>query len=456
MHFRIDIERVQPIRRLSFQIDLDRHGLLCIVGKNGTGKTTLAKAIMNLALADTFVRTSADGVFDSSSTIHYWIDDHEYLFIYDAALRSITTKKLILPHHKALVSVEMPAPHGQRFTFFRTLADSDDDIRRAIVLGQYEKPAGLIEFLSRIYGERRFEDLLEVQFRGGVCCCFVKPDQRYIREDYFSSGEYFLISLYRKVLKGTPLVLIDEIDISLDANAQAQLAEQLRWLCIQHRVKVVFTSHSLALMQTLEPGELHYLERTETETVLAPTSFNVVKSLMFGFKGWDKYILTEDEVLKQFLEYVISRYCSPTFFSYQIIHASGQGQATGLMNRNIQYQFLGPAANVITVLDGDQYRPTPPRGVYYIPLPDVEKALWDEYRHPAFAHTFEGGDRLHYKPLYRRFTTDKSLSPEEIFKLLCDRHDAGVDQFAQGLRAFLCRPKTSHPPEKLAPHTPPR
>ena len=60
-------------------------------------------------------------------------------------------------------------------------------------------------------------------------------------------------------------------------------------------------------MQTLEPGELHYLERTEAETVLTPMSFNAVKSLMFGFKGWDKYILTEDEELKQLLEYVIHR-----------------------------------------------------------------------------------------------------------------------------------------------------
>jgi ABC-type Mn2+/Zn2+ transport system ATPase subunit len=440
MRLCVEINRVRPIVSLNFEVDLDRHGLLCIVGKNGAGKTTLAKAIMNLALADTFVRTSADGVFDSTSRIRYLVDKDEYLFTYDAALRSISTKKLVPAHHKALVSVEMPAPHGQRFTFFRTLADTDDDIRRAVVLKQYQSPVGLIDFLSNIYGENRFNDLIEVQFRGGVCCCFVQPDQRYIREDYFSSGEYFLINLYRKVLKGTRLVVIDEIDISLDANAQARLAEQLRLLCIQHRVKVVFTSHSLALMQTLEPGELHYLERTETQTTLTPMSFNAVKSLMFGFKGWDRYILTEDEVLKQFLEYVISRYCSPTFFSYQIIHASGQGQATGLMNRNGQYQFLGPTEHVITILDGDQSRPNPPRQVHYIPLADVEKALWDEYRHPDFVHAFEGGESLHCKPLYRRLTRDKRLSPEEIFELLCDRHDAEINRFAQGLKAFLCRP----------------
>jgi energy-coupling factor transporter ATP-binding protein EcfA2 len=444
MRFRIEIYQVQPLGSFSFELDLGRHRLLCIAGKNGTGKTTLAKAIMNLALADTFVRTSIDGAFESSSTIRYLLDDNEYLFTYDAALRSITTRKPILAHHKNVASVEMPAPHGQRFTFFRTLADADDDIRRSIVLRQYQKPHELIEFLSTIYGERRFDALVEVKFRGGVCCCIVKPDQRYIREDYFSSGEYFLINLYRKILKRTPLVLIDEIDISLDANAQSQLAKQLRLLCNQHKVTVVFTSHSLALMQTLEPGELHYLERTETETVLVPMSFNAVKSLMFGFKGWDKYILTEDLVLKQFLEYVINRYCSPTFFSCQIIHAGGGGQATGLMNRNTLYQFLGPATHVITVLDGDQDRPNPPQNVYCIPLHYVEKALWDEYRHPDFPHMFEGGEKLDAKELYRRFTKSKRLVAEEIFDILCNRHDIEISQFAQTLKTFLCRPQTLH------------
>ena len=440
MIFHLEIENVRPIVSLTIDIDLDCHGLLCIVGKNGSGKTTLAKAMMNLALADIFIRTSTDGIFKNSSTILYRLDEEEYIFSYDAALRSLTTKKLISTQHKELVAVELPAPHGQRFTFFRTLADNDDDIRRAVVLGQYQSPTELIGFLSNIYGDDRFVDLVEVHFSGGVCCCFVQPDQRYIREDYFSSGEYFLINLYRKVSQGTPLVVIDEIDISLDAQTQAQLAKQLRLLCHQHRVKLIFTSHSLALMQTLESHELYYLERTdEFETVLTPMSFNAVKSLMFGFEGWDRYILTEDEVLKRFLDYVIGRYCSPKFFSHRIIHMGGGGQATGFMNRNRDYQFLGPADDVISILDGDLRRPNPPRGVHYIPFLNVEQALWDEYRQPGFLHTFVGGELLHSKKLYQRFTSSKKLVPEEIFTILCDRHNTEMNHFAQTLREFLCR-----------------
>ncbi len=442
MQFRVEIRNVQPISHLVFEIDLSQHGIHCIVGKNGVGKTTLSKAIMNLALADTFIRTSSAGVFSDSSAISYTLGEQQYLFTYDPALRSISTKQPVPSHHKTVVSVELPAPHGQRFTFFRTLSEQDENIRQAVVLGRYKKPIALIEFLADIYKEQRFDHLVEIQIRRGVCCCFVFEDKRYIREDSFSSGEYFLINLYRKITQGTPLIIIDEIDISLDASTQARLAEQLRQLCAKHRSSVVFSSHSLALMQTLEPGEILYLDRDRDAgaTALTPMSFNGVKSLMFQFKGYDRHILTEDEELTLFLSYVIRRFCPPTFFSYIIIKVGGANQVTDLMRRNRKEQFFGPEAHVISILDGDQERPDLPRGTQCIPLLNVEQALWDEYRQPEFAYTFQDGEQLKPKPLYRELIRSKRLSPEEVFKILCDRHENSMRQFAQKvLTTFLCR-----------------
>jgi energy-coupling factor transporter ATP-binding protein EcfA2 len=441
MLLRVEIENVRPISHLIFEVDLSQHGIRCIVGKNGSGKTTLVKAIMNLALADTFVKTSLDSIFKSDSAVRYSVGQEQYLFTYDKGQRTVTTRKPVQPAHKALVSVEMPAPHGQRFTFFRILADQDDEIRQSVVLERYTKPTELIEFLSSIYKDHRFDELVEVQFRRGVCCCFVLPDKRYIREDYFSSGEYFVINLFRKVAQGTPLVVIDEIDVSLDASTQARLAAQLRKLCVKRKSTVVFTSHSLALMQTLEPGELHYLERDSGAgaTELLPMSFNGVKCLMFGFEGFDRYILTEDERLKQLLEYVIGRYCSPTFYSYQVIHVGGQGYIEGLMERNAQYGFLGPNENVIGVKDGDQAGNRQAARIYCLPIPNIEDALHQAYHEDDFAHKFGGGEKLYPKLLYKRITGQKLLSPQEICTLLCLRHDVAMKRFAKYLSDFLCR-----------------
>jgi predicted ATPase len=438
MRILIEIENIPPIGKYFFELDLDRPGLLGIVGGNGVGKTTLAKVLLNLAFADTFIRTASSGLIGSNSRIKYRVGDKEFTFTYDSATSSLSTRTPVPEDIKGLLGVELPAPYGKRFTFFGALAESDAEIRRAIVLGQYTRPKELIDFLSEIYGDGRFNDLVEIRLRRGIFCCFVQDNDRYLREDYFSSGEYFLIHLFRLISSGRSLIFIDEIDASLDAKAQARLSAQIRKLANSHQSKVVFTTHSLALMQTLDEGELAYLERSDGDTVMTSMSFNSVKSILFGFRGSDRYILTEDDVLKQFLEYAIKRYCQPTFFLFQIIHIGGAGQVTDLMRRNRRDQFFGPESHVISVLDGDQNRSCLPRGTFCIPLRNVEQALWDAYRRSDFLYTFNDGEKLSPKPLYNHIQKRNVLSAEKINQLLCDLHDIEMQIFANNLRGFLC------------------
>ncbi|MGM9517024.1 AAA family ATPase [Roseateles sp. DB2] len=437
---RVEIENVPPIVRYAFDVDIRTPGIVGIAGGNGTGKTTIAKALLNLSFADTFIRTSSANSVNPDSRITYRVADQEFMFEFDMSTQTITTRAPVPNAVKKLLSVELPAPHGQRFTFFGMLTEADPDIRRAIVLGQHTRPQALIDFLNAVYGDDRFNNLIEIPLRRGTCCCILLGDDRYLREDHFSSGEYFLIHLYRLISAGRPLVFIDEIDTSLDARAQAQLIPQMRILSERHRCKVVFTTHSLALMQTLDAGELAYLERTPDGMLLAPMSFNSVKSVLFGFRGFDRYILTEDEVLKAFLEYVIRRYCPPAFFSYQIIYIGGADQVTDLMRRNRSAQFFGPEAHVISVLDGDQQRQDLPRNTICIPLKNVETALWEAYRQPDFEYAFDGGNLLNAKQLHRRIQRQGNLSSEEIHRMLCDLHDDAIREFSAHLTQFLCRP----------------
>ena len=256
MHFQVEVSDVRPIRALTFSLDLDRNAPLCIVGRNGAGKTTLAKAIMNFTLADTFQRTTSAGALRATSVVRYTLDGASFEFTYDPAVSTLSTRRPVPESLRSLIAVELPIPHGQRFRSFHELSEADADIRRAIVLDHDTRPDAMIGFLTRIYGEARFEELREVRFSRGACCFYRVEDDRYVREDYFSSGEFFLVNLYRRLQSGPRLIFIDEIDISLDAAAQARLVEELRRLCTEFSVNVVFTSHSLALMQTLRAGEL--------------------------------------------------------------------------------------------------------------------------------------------------------------------------------------------------------
>ncbi|MDQ0652565.1 AAA family ATPase [Pseudomonas cedrina] len=325
MKISFQINDVQHVASANLLIDLDDNKLTCVVGKNGAGKTTLIKAIRNLYSADTFLKTSSTSIFRESSSVTYKADGVEFKFIYDNTIQALNCHTPIPDALKALIDVELPMPYGQRFNFFQSISGADDDIRKAIVLSQYVQPVELIGFLRGIYGTTKFDSLVEIKIKSESYYCLPLEEDRYIREDYLSSGEYFLISLYRKIKSKNKLVVIDEIDISLDAAAQVRLIEKLREFCSQYEVNILFTTHSLAMMRTLHEDELFYMEDLDGVTEIRPASYNYIKSILFGFKGWDKYILTEDEELKEQIEFLISKMNKDElFFNYKIIPAGGR------------------------------------------------------------------------------------------------------------------------------------
>jgi hypothetical protein len=167
---------------------------------------------------------------------------------------------------------------------------------------------------------------------------------------------------------------------------------------------------------------------------------------MFGFAGRDRYILTEDEVLNDFVQYVIRRYCPPCFYSYHVIEVGGGGQVVDLMRRNARDGFFGPVADVMAILDGDEWKKGHAKdaNTYCIPLQSVEKALWDEHQNPNFQPRVEQ-QLPGAKALFKHMTRHAILSREEIFKLLCDRYDEDMRAFAAKLEGFLCRPKNEVP-----------
>lgn len=445
MLFKVEINDVRPVKALELCLDLDRNAPLCIVGRNGAGKTTLAKAVMNFVLADTFSRTTSSGALRASSRVRYTVDDSTFDFAYDPALETLSSRQPVPRALQSSVTVELPIPHGLRFSYFRTLADADDEIRVGIILERDSRPVGLIDFLTNIYGDARFDNLREVKFSRGTCCFYRTDDGRYVREDYFSSGEFFLVNLYRRLQSGVRLIFVDEIDISLDAAAQARLVPQLRALCTQFSVNVVFTSHSLALMQSLSDGELLYLESSGDRSVLDPRSFSYVKSLMFGFHGWDRYILVEDDATKAVIGRLIANYCAPTFFSYFIIEVGGAGQTISLLQRNRTHEFLGPARAVIAILDGDQVEKAHASepGTYCMPLWTVESAFEKIYEEAGFTPKLPestyaalpvGSGRP--KGLYKVFR--RWYPQEDVIGIVCSSHYASLQEFAERvLKPFL-------------------
>lgn len=448
--FNCILSNVQHIKELSFSIDLSENQLMCIVGKNGVGKTTLIRAIKNLQSADTFTKTASPYIFNSASHIKYTIDEIEYDFKYSSQLQMIDTKSIVDDQIKNSLYVELPIPHGERFNLFQRLSEIDEELRKYISLKKYEEPNELISFLSNVYNSDRFDNLKEISIKKSKYYFILKENDFYIREDYLSSGEFFVINLYKMIQRKCKLIVIDEIDISLDASAQVNLINELRKFCTYYQVNIVFTTHSLALMKTLLDSELHYMENNKAVVTLRNASYNYVKSVLFGFKGWDRYILTEDEVLEEYLTHLITQNDSIIFFRYKIIYIGGGTNVVDLMNRNRNEQFFSSPKNVISVLDGDQNGNEAKlqycqnnKMIFFIPFQSVEKQLKEHYDRenrdglPEVSYNNRGADKKVRKSLYNSLVNE--MSKADVFSFINERKRNEVESLKKQLISFLKR-----------------
>ncbi|WP_367986542.1 ATP-dependent endonuclease [Vibrio sp. NTOU-M3] len=450
MQININVKNIQHINDFQLELDASQHGLICIVGKNGVGKTTIIKCIRNLSISDTFAKTSSDNIFSTDSEITYDLGGDAYTFNYDTSTKALELKTPIPAALRSEIDVELPIPHGNRFNFFQSISNANDAIVKAIALRTYQTPEELIELLNSIYSTDKFNALIEVQEKGSSYYALLDGDEgRYIREDYLSSGEFFVISLYRKIKSQKKLIVIDELDISLDAAAQVLLVRKLREYCQTYSVNILFTTHSLALMRTLDDGELFYLRNISGKAEISQVSYNYIKSVLFGFEGWDKYILTEDETLQGYIEYLINKFCPEVFYRYKIIYVGGGENVVDLMERNIDSTFLSSPENVICILDGDQEgkrHVTRHDNVYCIPQQSVEKDLYASYMNNDDAiprltgHHSNLGTRAPDKSLYKKLVKGQLMPIKQVYDFVTNKHQSDVDDFVSCLQAFLRNP----------------
>jgi len=442
-NFKVTIENIQHIKNFTFELDLSKNKLLAIVGKNGVGKTLLFKAIQNLITSNTFANTSNKHIFHKNSQIIYAINhNNEYIFNYNPLVETIDFKGDVEKSIKDNISIELPIPFGERFKQFQRFSEIDQDIRKGIISSQFNKPNELITLLNFIYDTDRFDNLVEIELRNKKYYAIILADNYYIREDYLSSGEYFIISIYKLIQSHCKLIAIDEIDISLDAMAQVRLIEKLRIMASQYEINLVFTTHSLGLMQTLQNDELFYMELENGMCTLENKSYNYIKSLLYGFVDYDKYLLVEDEVLKEFIEHIFKD--EKIFAKYIILPIGGADNVVKLMERNHIKQVLGKSENVMSILDGDVKNiHSGKENILFLPFESIEKDLFNAFKEETFI-TFTPEEIKKYnlqsakeKTLYKVVIREKIKTKEDIFNFLISKKQTDVEQFKNNLLRFL-------------------
>lgn len=448
--FSITIENIQHIKKLELVLNLEESGLIAIIGKNGVGKTMLFKGIQNLITSNTFAKTSNRYIYQDNSSILYDIDGHEYNYTYNGQIGTLDYKGEVSEDIKKNIYVELPIPFGKRFEQFEKIGQVDSKIRSSIDTKNYSKPDELIELLNYIYNTDRFDSLVEIRVKKEKYYAIPLRDSYYIREDYLSSAEYFIISVYKMIQKKCKLIAIDEIDISLDAMAQVRFVEKLRDLSQEYSIKLLFSTHSLALIKTLAKDELYYMDLKEGVCSFEKKSYNYIKSLLYGFQDYDRYILTEDNVLREYMEYVLKDV--NIFTKYIILPIGGASNTVTLMEINKHKKVFEDKKYVCTILDGDEKGKTAYRDktdIFFSPFLDIEDSCLECFKNGDFGLFTQEELRTKYniqrqpahkdysKSIWKMLLKFQIKTQAELFETISEKNHKEVQVFRDELRKFL-------------------
>ncbi len=431
--FQIELKNIQHIDSLNYTIDLSTPKLHCLVGKNGVGKTTLIKAIQNFKQTDTLDKLSRLNIIKEDSEITYTIDGNRYQFfpqmIDDKYI--LDTNDAINQEYQKNIDTELPMPNDKRFGLYKKLSDEKDnerghiayEIQAKFASNSYDdKPQELIDILNRVYDDKNFDTLKQITYKREKYYLIPRDEETYIREDDFSSGEFMIIQIYKLIKNSYKLIVIDELDISLDSRAQVNLLGALQTLAVQNEVNIVFTTHSLAIMKKINnPKELnenlYYMDNNGGIVTIDKRSYNFIKAELFQFTSYAKILLVEDKMLEEYVNYVLRN--EPIYQNYKILYIGGADQVIDLMRRNTTSNFFSDA-QVKSLLDGDktsQYSQEPQ--VLFLPFESIEKELYRLYENNHLDDTVTDKDSLEQK-LAQPKPNDNPLGLKAKAKIVID------------------------------------
>jgi iron complex transport system ATP-binding protein len=223
----------------SLNLELRRGELVCFMGQNGIGKSTL-------------IRTLASLQKPLSGTIAYRTDD------------SVSKVKRALPHHLAVVLTD-------RITAVNmTVTD-------VVAFGRYPYLSWSVEITKK--DEEIIHNTLE------EIHIYHLRDKK-IHE--LSDGQIQMVMIARAVVQDTPVILLDEPTAHLDLNNRLEVMNLLRNLAHKFKKAILVSTHELDL--ALQTADLIWLAGHDKKIIIGvPEDLVLDNSFdsVFRFKGFD-------------------------------------------------------------------------------------------------------------------------------------------------------------------------
>lgn len=192
----------------------------------------------------------------------------------------------------------------------------------------------------------------------------LKQKNTYIKEFFFSTGEYFLLSLLKFIHSNKsnksavpPFIIIDEIELSLHPLAQQRLIEKIYEFCDDFNLLILFATHSLQIIENARPEHLYYLKKgavTNNHTISNPIYPGYLTTRLYNHNYFDRIILVEDNCALHFIKMVIKKLqLGKMNLNHEIIPIGDFKKVLDTARDNLTSKFYGNA-KVIAIVDDDK------------------------------------------------------------------------------------------------------
>lgn len=370
----IEITDLKSILHLKWSIPFQK-GIHIIISENGSGKSSLiislAKLVQPAVLTNEFI-----GKGFEKSVIKYSLNNKFYTWQKRHGWVQINSSDRQMPKLEGFF--ESSVHTGTRFKkinhnikdieidtqkYGDVISDADIFIQQNMNYILYGDKIDLNKFTNLVYikisrkrlsqDKKKYEDYI-VNFYA------LQQDTLYIKEYFFSTGEYFLLSLLKfinsfryKARSGVTLIIIDEIELSLHPLAQKRLMEKISEFSEMYNILFIFATHSLQVIEHVEPSCIHYLENKNGICAMSsPIYPSYLTSKLYVHNSFDYVLLVEDNLSKIYIEQIVRKNIKSFSFNFIILPIGGWGKLYEMHTLNHNHKIYGSAKTKI-VFDGD-------------------------------------------------------------------------------------------------------
>lgn len=375
----IQINNLKSIKSLTLKLNL-KPGLICIVGGNGSGKTTILSVISQLIEKSDINKIFFDERrIDSNIKIKIDTEESEWQRTADRWIRTGNHSEIKGFYESGIV-------YGSRFlnSSLKTInkycehyaGESSHYIEASefiyknlgkILKGNENHYKGLKTITKSSLREkaRTIEKEAENFLIRAERPFLMLKDSGYITQYKMSSGEYLMLKILdyiyfritytndKKQEKTPFLVIIDEVEIALHPAAQKRLIQFCNKVSKEHGICIIFSTHSREVINSLKPEQIFLLEsHLGNISITTPCYPHYATRGIYESAGYDYIICVEDNLAKRIVQDTIKK---KNLSNNKLVNVCALGGWREVLNFTREFKEGGLFNNtkMVIVLDGD-------------------------------------------------------------------------------------------------------